>query len=101
LIIFKLLLIVGPKVGKSSVYYQTSRVPREKIQLATKFANNFADDGSYSVTGDLEYIQKAFVDSSQRLNVDYIDLYYMHQVDKKTPTEAMGGVISVLVVFLY
>jgi aryl-alcohol dehydrogenase-like predicted oxidoreductase len=76
-------------------------LPREKIQLATKFANSFAADGSFAVRGDPEYVRKACEDSLQRLGVDYIDLYYQHRVDKKTPIEATVGTIPVLVVYLH
>jgi hypothetical protein len=69
-------------------------LPREKIQLATKFANSIHADGSFSIRGDPEYVRKACEDSLQRLGVDYIDLYYQHRVDKKTPIEATVCTIS-------
>lgn len=59
-------------------------IPREKIQVATKFA---LDPETWTIKGDPEYIRKAVAGSLKRLDVDYIDLYYQHRVDPKIPIE--------------
>ncbi|CAK7216207.1 hypothetical protein SBRCBS47491_002743 [Sporothrix bragantina] len=56
---------------------------RETIFLATKFGN--VGDGS--IRSDPEYVHQAFAKSQRRLGVDYVDLYYVHRVDRKTPIE--------------
>ena len=60
---------------------------REKVQLATKFANVFDEKGNMSVRGDPEYVRSACEASLKRLDVDCIDLYYQHRVDTKVPIE--------------
>ncbi|CAK7224487.1 hypothetical protein SCUCBS95973_005534 [Sporothrix curviconia] len=56
---------------------------REEIFLATKFGNTPAR----IVRSDPEYAREACAKSLRRLGVDYIDLYYVHRVDRKTPIE--------------
>ncbi|KAF2166837.1 hypothetical protein M409DRAFT_54617 [Zasmidium cellare ATCC 36951] len=60
---------------------------REKIFLATKFANVVAEDGSRYVDSSPEYARKACEKSLSRLGVSHIDLYYAHRLDGKTPIE--------------
>lgn len=69
---------------------------REKITLATKmgfvqYGKEFALDGSPA------YIKKACEASLKRLNIDVIDLYYLHRVDPKTPIEESMLALSELV----
>ena len=59
---------------------------RNKVQLATKFANLF-EDGEYKVRGDPEYVRSACEASLKRLDVECIDLYYQHRVDTTVPIE--------------
>ncbi|KZO93624.1 Aldo/keto reductase [Calocera viscosa TUFC12733] len=59
-------------------------IPREDIFLCTKFA---ALAGFQGVRGDPEYVHQACEASLKALNTDYIDLYYQHRVDPKTPIE--------------
>ena len=61
-------------------------LPRDKVQLATKFAVSW-QDGKTVVRGDAEYVRKCCEDSLERLGLDYIDLYYQHRVDPKVPIE--------------
>ena len=61
---------------------------RDKVILATKFGNERREDGSWvGVNGSPEYVRQACEASLKRLGVDYIDLYYQHRVDPKTPIE--------------
>ena len=61
-------------------------LPRDKVQLATKFAASL-QDGKLVIRGDAEYVRKCCEDSLERLGLDYIDLYYQHRVDPKVPIE--------------
>lgn len=61
-------------------------LPRENVQLATKFGN-LRVDGKYQIRGDAAYVRKACEDSLERLGLDYIDLFYQHRVDTTVPIE--------------
>lgn len=61
-------------------------LPRENIQLATKFGLSF-QNGEMVVQGSREYVRKCCEASLERLDVDYIDLYYQHRVDTNVPVE--------------
>lgn len=65
------------------------QLPREKIQLATKFGivceNN--DFKAASFNGKPEYVRACCEASLKRLDVDYIDLYYQHRIDPSVPIE--------------
>jgi aryl-alcohol dehydrogenase-like predicted oxidoreductase len=60
---------------------------REHIFLATKFANRQLDNGSYEINTTPEYCRAACEKSLSRLGVPFIDLYYAHRLDGKTPVE--------------
>ena len=79
-------LVVGLRFGGMLVL-QALKGIREKVQLATKFANFFDEKGNFDVRGDPEYVRQACEASLKRLDVDYIDLYYQHRVDTKVPIE--------------
>lgn len=76
----------GPFTNEVLVGKALKLLPREKIQIATKFGNVF-QDGDLVVKGSREYARKACEDSLKRLDVDYIDLYYQHRVDTTVPIE--------------
>ncbi|KAK9287845.1 hypothetical protein L1049_016287 [Liquidambar formosana] len=73
------------------------QLPREKIQLATKFGITILDDGQPAVKGTPEYVRKCCEASLKRLDVDYIDLYYQHRVDIFVPIEDTMGELKKLV----
>ena len=70
---------------------------RDEVVLATKFANVFGEDGKRSVNGKPEYVHEAIDRSLQRLNVEYVDLYYQHRVDKTVAIEETVGAMKELV----
>ncbi|KAH9616087.1 hypothetical protein KSS87_006849 [Heliosperma pusillum] len=59
---------------------------REKVQLATKFGVVY-EEGNMSIRGDPEYVRSSCEGSLERLDVDYIDLYYQHRIDTNVPVE--------------
>src|SRR3954468_22019609 len=70
----------------------------DDVQLATKFGNQRAEDGTrLGINGRPEYVRSACDASLQRLGVDHIDLYYQHRVDPDTPVEATWGAMKELV----
>ncbi|KAI9783702.1 MAG: hypothetical protein M1839_003550 [Geoglossum umbratile] len=58
---------------------------RNEVFIATKFGIAWQD--GFIVRSDPEHIRQACEKSLKRLGTDYIDLYYMHRTDKKTPIE--------------
>ncbi|KAL0351118.1 UNVERIFIED_CONTAM: Perakine reductase [Sesamum radiatum] len=61
------------------------QLPREKIQLATKFGMSSLNP--LVVKGSPDYARSCCEDSLRRLQVEYIDLYYVHRIDKTVPIE--------------
>jgi len=70
---------------------------RDKVILATKFGQRFNPDGTRSICGTPEYVRSACDASLKRLNVDVIDLYYQHRVDKTVQIEETVGAMAELV----
>ncbi|KAJ1684397.1 hypothetical protein LUZ63_020152 [Rhynchospora breviuscula] len=71
---------------------------REQVQLATKFGNERAADGTrLGINGRPEYVRSACDASLQRLGVDHLDLYYQHRVDQNVPIEETVGAMAELV----
>ncbi|KAL0392487.1 UNVERIFIED_CONTAM: Auxin-induced protein [Sesamum radiatum] len=69
---------------------------REKVQIATKFGV-VLKDGKMEVHGEPEYVRAACEASLKRLDVDYIDLYYVHRIDPLVPIEVTMGELKKLV----
>jgi len=71
---------------------------RDKIVLATKFANVRGPNGEYlGISGKPEYVRECCEASLRRLGVETIDLYYQHRVDPETPIEDTIGAMAALV----
>lgn len=73
-------------------------MPRDKIQLATKFGVVKKSLEEITVKGTPEYVRFCCEASLKRLNVDYIDLYYQHRVDTTVPIEDTVSVTTPLYV---
>ena len=73
---------------------------RDRYIIATKFGWEIDDNNkvTWAINGKKEYVRKAVERSLKNLNTDYIDLYYMHRLDKNTPVEetveAMGKLVQ-------
>ncbi len=71
---------------------------RSDIIVATKFGVARGEDGSWQgIKGGADYVRASCDASLQRLGTDYIDLYYQHRVDPKTPIEETVGAMAELV----
>ncbi|WP_255946529.1 aldo/keto reductase [Streptomyces odontomachi] len=72
---------------------------RDEITLATKFGIEYrADDPNYrAIRNDRAYIRKAVEASLRRLQVEVIDLYYMHRRDPAIPLSESVGAMAELV----
>jgi aryl-alcohol dehydrogenase-like predicted oxidoreductase len=71
---------------------------RERITLATKFGVSRDEAGRWQgIKGSAAYVKACCDASLKRLGTDYIDLYYQHRVDPKTPIEETVGAMAELV----
>ncbi|MEV5370279.1 aldo/keto reductase [Streptomyces albogriseolus] len=72
---------------------------RDEVLIATKFALSIPPDDPTRriVRNDPPYIRQAVEASLRRLDVDVIDLYYMHRRDVNVPIEETVGVMAELV----
>ncbi len=78
---------------------KTLKYHRGKIILASKFGivRDPNHPTSRVINGTPAYVRSACDASLKRLNVDVIDLYYLHRVDQNTPIEETVGAMAELV----
>ena len=71
---------------------------RDGVMLATKFGNVREADGRFvAINGRPEYVRQACDASMKRLELEVIDLYYQHRVDRSVPIEETVGAMSRLI----
>ncbi|MEU2287597.1 aldo/keto reductase [Streptomyces sp. NPDC013178] len=72
---------------------------RDEVVIATKFALSIPPDDPTRrvIRNDRPYVREAVEASLKRLDVDVIDLYYMHRRDVNVPIEETVGVMAELV----
>src|SRR5665647_616977 len=72
---------------------------RKEITLATKFGivRDHSNPQVRGLNGKPDYVKSACEASLKRLNVEVIDLYYLHRKDPDTPIEETVGAIAQLV----
>lgn len=73
---------------------------RKEYIIATKFGWEIDDNNkvTWAINGSKKYVKKAVERSLKNLNTDYIDLYYMHRLDKNTPIEETVDAMRDLVI---
>jgi myo-inositol catabolism protein IolS len=65
--------------------------PRNQLVVATKGGNKCLEDGAIVQDNTPAYLRSALEQSLKRLQMDYVDLYYIHFPDGVTPLgEAIG-----------
>ncbi|PWT77138.1 MAG: aldo/keto reductase [Bacteroidetes bacterium] len=71
----------------------------DKLIIATKFGivRDPANPMSRGLNGKPDYVRSACDASLKRLNIERIDLYYLHRVDPSTPIEETVGAMGELV----
>jgi aryl-alcohol dehydrogenase-like predicted oxidoreductase len=69
---------------------------RDQFIVATKFGLVRGPDGQ-TINGTPEYVHRACDASLRRLDIDTIDLYYQHRVDRSVPIEETVGAMAELV----
>ncbi|QSE93019.1 aldo/keto reductase [Rhodococcus pseudokoreensis] len=73
---------------------------RGEVVLATKFgllSHRTPTSEGRTLDSSAVNIRKAVEGSLKRLDTDYIDLYYQHRVDPKTPIEETAGAVKELI----
>ena len=71
---------------------------RDRAFVATKFGIGYnAERTALTVDGSPANARRAIEGSLKRLNMDHIDLYYLHRVDPNTPIEETVGAMGELV----
>lgn len=72
---------------------------REQVTVATKFGiiRDLDQPSKREINGKPEYVRSACDASLRRLDVDVIDLYYLHRKDPNTPIEDTVSAMSELV----
>ena len=71
---------------------------RNQAFVATKFGIGYnAERTALKVDGSPANVRRAIEGSLKRLNMDHVDLYYLHRVDADTPIEETVGAMGELV----
>ncbi|GAA0634036.1 aldo/keto reductase [Brevundimonas lenta] len=71
---------------------------RDQAFIATKFGIGYnAERTALTVDGSPANVRRAIEGSLKRLQVDHVDLYYLHRVDPNTPIEETVGAMGELV----
>ncbi|XP_027119283.1 probable aldo-keto reductase 2 [Coffea arabica] len=89
--------VYGPHTNEILIGKALKGVEREKVQIATKFAARMLPSGEHVACGHPDYVREACEASLKRLDVDYIDLYYVHRIDTTIPVEITVGALKQLV----
>uniref|UniRef100_A0A0E0M7R2 NADP-dependent oxidoreductase domain-containing protein n=1 Tax=Oryza punctata TaxID=4537 RepID=A0A0E0M7R2_ORYPU len=87
----------GPHTNEVLLGKALKQLPREKVQVATKFGIAGFDANGLIVKGNPDYVCACCEASLERLAVDYIDLYYQHRIDQSVPIEETMGELKKLV----
>ena len=79
----------GYSAGDSEIILGKALKPyRRQAVVATKFFNPMGPGPNDSGMSRI-HVMNALEDSLQRLDMDYVDIYYIHHVDNQTPIEEM------------
>ncbi len=70
---------------------------RQRVVIGTKFGLLSANGKITGQSGKPEYVRRAWEASASRLNVEMIDIYYLHREDPDVPIEDTVGAMSRLV----
>lgn len=84
----------GPKRSEEIIgEVLTERKARNQVVLASKAAHRYVGEGDVVVFDNTpDFLRQAVRESMERLQTDYIDLFYIHFPDEETPKyEAVGA----------
>ena len=94
-------MVGGPSIGTAAngdagQWFKNNPGKRENIFLATKFANKQLPNGGREIDSSPEYCRSSCEKSLKRLGLPFVDLYYVHRLDGKTPVEKTMEVMKQL-----
>jgi aryl-alcohol dehydrogenase-like predicted oxidoreductase len=70
---------------------------RDKVMISSKFGNIDLPDGKKATNGRPEYVFQSCAASLKRMDVDVIDVFYLHRVDPGVPIEETIGAMARLI----
>ena len=76
--------IYGPERSEELVGQVVQEYPREQVQIATKGSHVIKENDEVVQNNDPDYLKQQVENSLKRLQVDYIDLYYIHFTAENT-----------------
>ena len=90
--------VYGPHTNEALLAHAL-RGRRDRVFLATKFGivRDPATPSGRGINGKPDYVRQAVDASLKRLEIETIDLYYLHRVDPHTPIEDTVGAMAELV----
>ncbi|AHI53360.1 aldo/keto reductase [Spiroplasma culicicola] len=88
--------IYGPFTNES-LLGEAFKDMRDKVVIATKFGFKYENGKAVGLDSSRQNILRALEGSLERLQTDYIDLYYQHRVDPNTPIEEVATVMKELI----
>ena len=88
--------IYGNRGGSETLLGEALGARRKEVVLVTKFGLPMDDSGRRE-GGSRRYVMEAVEASLRRLETEWIDLYYLHRPDPKTPIEKTLGALDELV----
>ena len=77
--------IYGDSEDVVGQWFAANPEKRKDVFVSTKFG--FVDISTAKVRTDPKYVKEAIEKSLKRMQTNYVDIYYMHRVDGKTPIE--------------
>jgi aryl-alcohol dehydrogenase-like predicted oxidoreductase len=89
--------VYGPHTNEILVGKVLKHLPREKVQVATKFGVSRNAAGNLEMCGKPDYVRACCEASLKRLGIESIDLYYQHRIDRTIPIEETIGELKKLV----
>jgi aryl-alcohol dehydrogenase-like predicted oxidoreductase len=86
------------QIGENERFVGSVLAPlRKALFIATKCGLSRGPDGSAQVDNRPETLRESCEASLKRLGTDYIDLFYLHRIDRTIPIEESAGALADLV----
>ena len=91
----------GPENGSAEtnfgkILHNEMNAYRDEMIISTKAGYNMWD-GPYGDWGSRKYLMASLDQSLKRMNLDYVDIFYHHRMDPKTPLEETMGALADIV----
>ncbi|CAD2081612.1 oxidoreductase ion channel protein IolS [Jeotgalicoccus coquinae] len=77
----------GPKRSEELIGEVLKEYKRKDVVIATKAAQRELENGDMIIDNSPEFLKQSVEDALERLQTDYIDLFYIHKPDEKTPKD--------------